>query len=156
MAEQIPLDPRRWLIQLGKLTATRISTDEAADFVDTMLPMLKMRFPAAAFTLLSLEHVAAQCKYLPTFGEIVGHLSEWWHQFRRLPALPYEPPKVAQIHSAEERAHASWAASQAIAAIRSTAQPVEDRRPPTPRYLSREDLVRAYRAAGVEPPKRSA
>jgi len=156
MAEQIPLTIRRWLVQLGKLTATSISSDEAADFVDTNEPMLAIHFPPAAFTLLSLEHVAAQCKFLPTYGEITERLGEWWRHQRPQPAITYEPPKVAKIHTAEERAHASWAASQAISAIRSTAQPVEERRPPKPRYLTHDQLVRAYRAAGVDYPKRSA
>jgi len=157
MADYLTLPTRRWLIQLGKLTATNISSDEASDYIDATLPMLEMRFPPAAFTLESLEHVAAQCKYLPTYGEIREHLSDWWRQRRpNQPAVRYDPPPPPQPHTAEERAHASWAASQAIAAIRSAAQPPEERRPPAPRHLTQEQLTQAYRAAGIDAPKRSA
>ena len=52
---------RRWATQLGRLTSARMSSDEAADFVEAVAPMLAMRFADTAFSAASLEHVAAQC-----------------------------------------------------------------------------------------------
>jgi hypothetical protein len=157
MADQFPLSIRRWLIQLGKLTSTRISADEAADYVEANEPMLAIHFPPAAFTLLSLEHVASQCKFLPTYGEITEYLGQWWRQHRpSQPAIERQPREATRERTPEEKAQAAWVASQAIAALRSVAQPVEDRSPPTPRYLTQEQLARAYREAGVKSPGQAA
>ena len=156
MAEQLPMPIRRWIIQLGKLSATNISSDEAADYVQAIEPMLAIHFPPAAFTLDSLESVASECKYLPTYGEICQHLGAWWQYRKPRPAAISREPARRAEPTAEERAHVAWAANQAAADLRSVAQPVEERRRPTPRHLTQEQLVRAYKAAGVEPPKRSA
>lgn len=151
MPEQITIPIRQWLIRLGRASGGRISTDEAADYVDGIEPLLVTHWPPAAFTFASLEHVASQCKYLPSYGEITEHLGDWWRRNRRPLAIAYEPPRQPEIHSAEERAHVSWAAAQAVAAIRSTAQPVEDRRP-KPRHLTPEQLI----AAGFRRPAKHA
>jgi hypothetical protein len=71
---------RQWLVRLGRFTVSSISSDEAAAFVADMAPMLAERFSDASFTPRSLEHVAAECKYLPTYGEIVAHLRTFVEQ----------------------------------------------------------------------------
>jgi hypothetical protein len=151
MADQLIV--RRWLLDLGRLTAARSSHDEAADFIETSTPMLAMRFQNEAFNPASLEHVAAECKYLPTYGELVPLLREWWRQHRPQPvALPAPPVRGRGEPTAEEIAHVTWVAAQARAALRSDAQPIGDRRPRV-HYLTTEQLAQAYRTANIVPPR---
>ena len=84
MADQIIA--RRWLIDLGRVVAKRASDADVEDFIDTMAPMLARRFPNETFCFVSLEYVAAECKFLPTYGELVAHLRDWK---RSLPAPSY-------------------------------------------------------------------
>jgi len=100
MADQIIV--RRWLISLGQLTLAKGTPEDADDFVDTMAPMLAIRFPDETFGVVSLEYVAAECRYLPTYGELVALLRDWK---RQLPAPSYPaindnivdlPPKERQ------------------------------------------------------------
>lgn len=84
MADQIIV--RRWLISLGQLTLAKGAPDDAEDFVNTIAPMLAMRFPDEIFGVVSLEYVAAECKFLPTYGELVALLRDWR---RQLPAPSY-------------------------------------------------------------------
>jgi len=84
MADQLIV--QRWLIRLGRVTAARLSPEDAADFVEEFAPLLATRFGDDAFTNVSLEFVAAECKYLPTYGELVAHLRDWR---RQLPAASY-------------------------------------------------------------------
>lgn len=74
----------QWLASLGRLCASRISVEDARDFVADFAPMLASRFTDETFSHRSLEHVAAECKYLPTYGEIVALL-------RSLPAETPQP-----------------------------------------------------------------
>lgn len=64
----------QWLVALGRVTAARLTPEAAADFVDKFATMLAGRFPDETFTPRSVEHVAAECRFLPTYGEIVAHL----------------------------------------------------------------------------------
>jgi len=58
------------------------------------VPMLTQRFPEAAFTAESLEHVAARAvKGFPTYGELAEWLGEWW-QPRRPPLVAIQPPDI--------------------------------------------------------------
>jgi hypothetical protein len=101
------------------------------------VPMLLDRFPDAAFTPASLEHVAARAaKGFPTYGELAGWLAEWWRDNRPMPtaiAAPLfragPPPPPRDPPTPEERAHVRRVAAEAIAALRSEVQPVFDRRP---------------------------
>ena len=86
---------QRWLLQLGRAVAIRASSDDADDFVETMAPMLAYRFPNEAFSFDAFEHVAAQSKFLPNYGELVERLGAHWQQHRerrRVLALP--PPRA--------------------------------------------------------------
>jgi|SRR5580765_2257803 hypothetical protein len=143
---------RRWLVDLGKLTAARSSHDEAADFVASSAPMLALRFPDEAFNIRSLEAVAAQCKYIPTYGELVALLRAWWQAYRP-PQAELPPPPIRQRGepTLDEIQHVTRVVEETIAALRSTVQPVADRTK-TARCLSREQLNRAYQQAGVPGP----
>jgi len=144
---------RRWLIDLGRLTATRSNSGDAVDFVEAMAPMLAMRFPDGAFTSASLEAVAAECKYLPTYGELVGYLHAWWRDHRPRPrALPAPPIRQRDEPTHEEREHVARVTAETIAALQSSTQPIGDRRP-VACYLSRKQLVEAYQRAGVRAPQ---
>jgi hypothetical protein len=144
---------RRWLIDLGRLTAIRSNPDDAVDFVEAMAPMLAMRFPDEAFTAASLEAVAAECKYLPTYGELVGYLHAWWRDHRPRPrALPSPPIRQRDEPTHEEREHVTRVTAETLAALQSSAQPIGDRRP-VACYLSRKQLVEAYQRAGVRAPQ---
>lgn len=150
MADQ--LIAKRWLTDLGKLTAARSSHDEAADFVATSAPMLAMRFPNEAFNPRSLEAVAAECKYIPIYGELVALLRAWWQAHRpAAPALPAPPIRQRGEPTPDEIHHVSRVVEETIAALRSTVQPPEDHRP-VARCLSRQQLSEAYRRAGVQGP----
>ena len=78
MADQIHI--RRWLIAIGKLNVAKTDRADAIDFVDTATPMLAARFSDEMFTVASLEFVTAECRYLPTYGEIVALLRDWRRQ----------------------------------------------------------------------------
>lgn len=77
---------QRWLIQLGKLTVAAKSEEDAEDFVETVAPLLARRFPNEMLTNISLEYVAAECKFLPSYGELIALLRDWR---RQLPAPSY-------------------------------------------------------------------
>lgn len=106
MADQATV--RRWLTQLGRLNGVRIEPEEASEYLDAFCPMLARRFDDGAFTAESLDHVTGECKYLPTYGEVVQLLSAWLRQHReteRLLALPppaqearepYKPPPAPE------------------------------------------------------------
>jgi hypothetical protein len=72
MADRSRVDA--WLIDLGRLTSARITAEDAMEFVDRYAPLLAQRFSDSAFSRASAEHVAAECKFLPTYGEIVALL----------------------------------------------------------------------------------
>lgn len=136
---------REWCVSLGVLTAISISRQEAEMKLAAYLPMLMQDFSDAAFTKESLHDVARQCvKGFPTYPELANHLSAWWKQHRPAPlALPPPPPiRQRDEPTEEEKAHVSRVAAEAIAALRSSAQPIEEYRPPRPRYLSPEELDR--------------
>lgn len=146
---------RRWLIDLGKLTAARSSHDEAADFVASCAPMLAMRFPDAAFNVRSLEAVAAQCKYIPTYGELVGLLRAWWQPHRPAqPALPPPPIRQRAEPTPEEVAHVERVTAETVEALRSSEQPPSEQRRFIANCLSRDQLMEAYRQAGIPSPRR--
>lgn len=88
---------RRWLGQLGRLVSASMSPAEAADYLDAFTPMLAMRFDDGAFTPTSLEHIAAQCRYLPAYGELAPLLSAWRREQREYDRIAIEyagPPAV--------------------------------------------------------------
>jgi hypothetical protein len=122
---------RLWCSSLGVLTAVSISRQEAEMKLAAFVPLLQDRYPADAFTTASMEHVARQCvKGFPTYPELCMHLSDWWRAHRPAPpALPAPPPIRQRAEpTAEEIAHVERVTREIVAALRSSAQPVEDRR----------------------------
>ena len=101
---------RKWCQSLGVLSAVNTSDEDAASKLAVYVPLLVQRFPAAAFTAESLEHVAVRAvKGFPTYGELVTWLDEWWRPKR--PALaalapPDIPPRRPDATD-EERAYVS-------------------------------------------------
>lgn len=77
---------QRWLIRLGKYSRAATPEADAAEFVEDFAPMLAMRFPNEMLTNVSLEYVAAECSFLPTYGELVALIRDWK---RSLPAPSY-------------------------------------------------------------------
>jgi hypothetical protein len=135
---------RKWCQSLGVLSAVSISRTEAEMKLAAYVPLLVQRFPDAAFTLESLEAVAAQCaKGFPTYPELAGYLSAHWRSSRPALALPPPPPvrERREDPTPEEIAHVEASVRDTIAALRSTMQPIDDRRP-TARHLSPELLDR--------------
>jgi hypothetical protein len=139
---------RQWCQSLGILSAVSISRQEAEMKLAAYVPMLLERFPDAAFTTASLEYVAAQAvKGFPTYGELAAWLGDWWRANRpALPALPPPPPiRQRGEPTPEEIEHVTRVVAETIAALRASAQPVEEwrtARTPKPSYLSPEQLDR--------------
>jgi hypothetical protein len=136
---------RQWCQSLGILSAVSISRQEAEMKLAAYVPLLADRFPDGAFTTASLEYVARQAiKGFPTYGELAAWLAEWWRATRPPPlALPAPPPiRQRGEPTPEEIEHVTRVAAEAIAALRSSAQPIEDYRRPAPRYLTPEQLDR--------------
>lgn len=134
---------REWLTSLGILAAVSLPREEAQMRLAAFIPLLVDRFPDAAFTTASLQHVAALAvKGFPTYGELAAWLSDWWKANRPAPpALPAPPPIRQRDEPTDaEREYVARVAAETIAFLRSSAQPIEDRRPPQARYLTPEQL----------------
>jgi hypothetical protein len=145
MPKQITHVPvvRQWCQSLGILSAVSMSRQEAEIKLAAFVPMLVDRFPDAAFTPASLEHVARHAvKGFPTYGELAGWLGEWWRDQRPpLTALPPPPPiRERDEPTPEEIAHVERVVAETVAFLRSDAQPIEDRPRPGPRYLTPQQL----------------
>src|SRR5579862_1877880 len=129
---------REWCVSLGILSAVSISRQEAEMKLAAYVPMLLQRFPDAAFTAESLEHVAARAlKGFPTYAELAAWLGEWWSDRKplplalpapeRLPLLQREPPTPESIE------HGRQVAAEAVAPLHADTAPAV-RREQTARY----------------------
>src|SRR6185436_16615613 len=96
---------RSWLRSLGRLTAATMTPQEAADWLDEIAPFLASRFPDEAFVSASLEHVAAESRYLPTYGEIVSLLRAFQE---RQPATIAIAARPGGLTPQEEAMAANW------------------------------------------------
>jgi hypothetical protein len=101
---------REWTIALGVLTAGNMTRVEAEMKLRAYVPLLLENFPPGAFTQDSLHFVASQCKWFPSYAEVIEHLRAWWHDNRPHPiaiAPPPPPPEtppptpeqVERVHS---------------------------------------------------------
>jgi hypothetical protein len=143
---------REWTIALGILTAGNMSRADAEMKLRAYVPLLQDNFPPAAFTQDSLHHVARQCKWFPSYAEVVEHLGGWWKEHRPpFPALPApEPPPPRPEPTPEEIAYVQARVAEITAALRVSAidKATQGRPlptgpvPPTPRYLPPDVLDR--------------
>jgi hypothetical protein len=136
---------RQWCVSLGVLTAVSVASEDADLKIAAYVPLLADRFPAGAFTSRSLEHVAARAvKGFPTYGELTQWLAEWWRDHRppytALAAPPPQPIRQREEPTPEEIAHVERVVAETIAFLRAGTQPVEERRPPKPSYMTPEQL----------------
>jgi hypothetical protein len=144
---------RQWCQSLGILSAVSISRAEAEMKLAAYVPLLLDRYPVAAFTPASLEHVAGRAiKGFPTYAELTGWLSEWWRDNRPAPlALPApepaplltrDPPTPEMVEHVRRVAAETIAALRASAIARDTIGRSLDagRLEPRPRYLTPEQL----------------
>ena len=144
---------RQWCQSLGVLSAVSISRQEAEMKLAAYVPMLMDRFPDAAFTTASLQHVASRSvKGFPTYGELAAFLAEWWKEHR--PAPPALPPPAPEPErpppTPDEIEHVRECVETVVRNMRSTAiakdtvgRPLDEPPPPPrPRYLTPEQLDR--------------
>lgn len=99
-------DPKRrreWLAMLAKLTAP-MQAVAAAKALGDMVPMLA-DYPDGAFTMASLNHVAGNCRRVPSLAELREQLGPWWRQNRP------EHVTLANPHHREQAQHADAQAS---------------------------------------------
>lgn len=143
---------REWTIALGILTAGNMTRADAEMKLRAYVPLLQDNFPPAAFTQDSLHHVARQCKWFPSYAEVVEHLGSWWKEhrppLRALPPPDIPPPRPPATPEEIEYVHARVA--EVIAALRTSAIDRDTQgRPldietgplaPRPRYLTPEQL----------------
>jgi hypothetical protein len=148
----------QWLSMLAKLTSPMESTTAAQAFA-AYAPFLE-RFPDAAFTAASLEHVASKYQRggIPTYGDVREHLGRWWKDNRPMPlALPKPEAAALPPRTEAESAAARWSAHKAIAHLKAKDREygANDARdlPPPARHLTRTELDAAYAAAGITGPK---
>lgn len=159
----VPHHVWEWLARLHALTAGRSSAEEAEARIALVAPLLVERFPPEAFTLRSLEAVAARCMFWPTYAEIVQPMAEWW-AFWRPQALRLAAPVQAESERSEptptERQHVATVVQELIcdlAAARSTRDVTLARfsRPPAlveAQEARRMHVVLAFRQAnGIRP-----
>ena len=99
---------QQWAAMLAKCVAPMDAPKASKAIVD-MLPMLA-DFPDEAFCLGSLEAVATQCKFAPSYAELRGHLAEWWRRHRPTPtAIPGKQPATARQDEIDRDVSESWA-----------------------------------------------
>lgn len=134
---------RQWCQSLGVLSAVSISRQEAEMKLAAYVPMLMERFPDAAFTTKSLEHVARHAmKGFPTYAELALWLHEWWRDNGpvRLALAPPEPIRQRDEPTEAEKAHVTRIVAELVRDLRSDTQPDADRRPLRAVHLTPEQL----------------
>jgi len=97
----------RWLNDLTRLTAGSAPPADADERIAAYAGLLADNFPnETVFTRATLEHVAGQCRFFPSYGEVAQLLGAWWKEHRPTPpALPPPPaPPEREIVSEEQMA----------------------------------------------------
>ncbi len=120
---------REWTIALGILTAGQMTRADAEMKLRAYVPLLQDNFPAGAFTQDSLHHVAAQCKWFPSYAEVIEHLRGWWREHRPAPPAlspPPPPPPRRPDPTPEEVAHVTALVREVTAALRASAASCDD------------------------------
>jgi len=111
------------------------------------VPMLLDRFPDAAFTPASLEHVAAKAvKGFPTYGELASWLADWWRDHRPMPtaiagpAKEAPPPEPRVPPTPEETAYVRRCVQEIVGNMRSPQAEPDEPALRKPAYLSPAQL----------------
>jgi len=113
---------RNWVEALGVLCCDNMTPTEAEMKVLAFVPMLQSDFPAEAFTQDSLSHVARECKYFPSYGEVYNHLSAWWRPRRPMQAVALPAPAPPPPHvepTPDERAYVHEQVRALVASFKS-------------------------------------
>jgi hypothetical protein len=76
-----------WLNDLAIVVAGSAPLADLKAKVAGMSGLLAEDYPPEAFSRASLAHVARQCKFFPSYGELTEHLSAWWKDHRPEPRL---------------------------------------------------------------------
>jgi len=99
-----------WLTDLANLTAGNASMREIKPRIGGIASMLSDNFPTGAFTRNSLEHVARQCSFFPSYGELCNALAPWWkdHQPPHR-AIAADQPATVKQREIEREVAESWA-----------------------------------------------
>lgn len=71
-----------WLNDLATLVAGATPISDLKAKVAGMSAMLGDDYPPEAFSRASLNHVARQVRFFPSYGELTEHLSAWWQAHR--------------------------------------------------------------------------
>jgi hypothetical protein len=137
-----------WAIALGVLTGgANITRAEAEMKLKAYVPMLTEHFPPAVFTQASLHHVAAQCKWFPSYAEVVTHLRTWWRENRpinnALPAPTHQEPEPERPEpTPDERAYVRQRVNEITAHLQAAdaAHALKPSRDVGPRHLTPQQL----------------
>ena len=151
-----------FVVRLGKLCAIPAGLTEAdvlsrvADYAELLCGELD----GGAFTERSFAHVVAQCRFFPSYAELLDHLRGWWRENRPpLPALaapaPVQPewqPPSEEQRAAIARAVQTCTAVLAEAAARksASARPGATAGPRRVLRYSDELLLAGYRKIAAE------
>src|SRR5215472_9384616 len=76
-----------WLNDLATITAGTAPLADAKAKIAALSALLIDEFPEAAFCKQSLVHVAASCKFFPTFSELRDALTAWWRENKPTKAI---------------------------------------------------------------------
>lgn len=86
----------RWITDLATLTAGNAPLADSKAKITALTGMLGEQYPPELFTRKSIEHVARECKFFPSYAELVASLDAYRKTFvtdaRR---LKHEPPVKA-------------------------------------------------------------
>lgn len=74
-------DRQRWLSALGSMTAGSMSKAEADAKMNAYIPFMA-QWPDWVFNPRSLEFVARECKFFPSYAEVSAHLATWLRENR--------------------------------------------------------------------------
>lgn len=95
-----------WLTDLFRFTTNNPPPAELAARITAYASFLAENFhDDGAFCRASLDHVAGQCRFFPSYAEVNRSLGVWWKEHRpQLAALP--PPAPPPRQEPTEEAHA--------------------------------------------------
>ena len=147
-----PNTRKGWIAMLAKLVQPGDPTAAAAALA-AMLPRF-VDFPDAAFTIQSLDHVAQQCRRLPSYAELRTALSAWWREHKPPQTTIAAPDQWASRIAAERaQAVADWSDPVRVRAAMRTVLSGEAWQLQLGRCLAALVLQHAPKNAGLLPPE---